>query len=198
MPSAIEICNAGLELVGADPINSFADGLREANVSAILYPTTKKALLEARQWTFAKGQAQLSKLVATPLYGFANAFQLPADFLRLDETEVLDGPYRKYEDKLYSNMDSMFISYVFDAPEGEFSSGFVKVVEASMAVQYAFALLSSRTLAASMQALVKTYMDDAVAADKQNESNKTIRSGSFSLTAERGRNANQAQFVRIR
>ena len=48
-----DICNRGLEIVGAAPITSFGDGSRNANICAAAYDKYRLAELWRNVWTFA-------------------------------------------------------------------------------------------------------------------------------------------------
>lgn len=185
MSSDVSICNNGLILVGADEINSFTDQTREAKVCAQLYPVTRDALIESKPWTFCRGQAQLNQLVNAPAYGFKYAYQLPSDFVRLDETERLDCPYRKHEDMIFTDMSPLRITYYFVPSEGDFSKGVTKALSLHMAAQLALALMVDESLSRDMLRLATQAEDAAFNADQQAQSHTQIRPQSFSVSQAR-------------
>ncbi|MFO1112560.1 MAG: hypothetical protein U1E35_01330, partial [Rhodospirillales bacterium] len=81
--SQIDLCSRALLKVGARTITSFEEGTAEAEVAASLYPTVRDATLSAHPWNFATAQMNLSKLATPPIADFANAFQIPADCIRV-------------------------------------------------------------------------------------------------------------------
>lgn len=74
--SDIEICNRALDMVGADPIMSFADAAKAAKLCQRNYAPVRDATLRAYPWNCAIRRAVLPAATA-PLWGFANAFELP-------------------------------------------------------------------------------------------------------------------------
>jgi hypothetical protein len=68
--------------IGAHPIAAFDEGTVEAEVAGHLYAPVKDALLSAHPWRFADRQTKLTRLATEPAADFAEAYQLPKDFLR--------------------------------------------------------------------------------------------------------------------
>ena len=58
--SAIDICNRGLILIGAEPMTSFDDGTTEARVSANVYEDILRTSLTNARWRFSTNQEQLN------------------------------------------------------------------------------------------------------------------------------------------
>ncbi len=82
MASIVGIVNRGLIAIGADPITALGDGSNNANAAGAVYAQARDELLRAHPWNFAMARARPAKLAAAPEFGFAHAFQLPADWLR--------------------------------------------------------------------------------------------------------------------
>lgn len=84
----VTICNEALSMIGASPIQSFDDRTENARRMASIYDGSRKALLRMHPWSFAKKRVQLSPVTTHPSFGYANAFPLPADFVRIIDTGV--------------------------------------------------------------------------------------------------------------
>lgn len=174
MPTDVEICSQALLLVGADEITSFSDETREALICQAMYDTTLKSLLEEHPWRFSLAQAQLAQLVATPLYGYNYAYQLPTDMLRLMATESA-GPYQVFENKLYSNESEVYVTYQIKPDEARFPAYFVKVLVLEMAVALAFSLSEDESKASAMQALLEVAKRKARNTDSQQQPTRAVR-----------------------
>ncbi|MFW2152817.1 hypothetical protein [Acinetobacter gyllenbergii] len=79
----VSICNEALSMLGAKPIQSFDDSTENARRCAAIYNQTRKALLRMHPWSFAKKRVQLAPISTHPSFGYANAFPLPNDFVRV-------------------------------------------------------------------------------------------------------------------
>jgi hypothetical protein len=75
------ICNLALDLLAEAPIASLADDRRIARWCARNYDTARDSLLRKAPWRFAIKLAELPAATA-PVFGWANAYDLPADCLR--------------------------------------------------------------------------------------------------------------------
>lgn len=82
----VEMVNLGLARIGQQPINSIeAPDTWVEDLCALHYPMTRRRLLRGpRVYSFAKAQAQLTvDATVTPVFGFASAYRLPNDCLRV-------------------------------------------------------------------------------------------------------------------
>lgn len=114
--SVVDICNASLVALGEDPITSLSDATKRASLCALRYDGVRVGVLEGYPWHCATSRALLPALIDVPLFGYANAFQLPADCLRvikLDNDE--DGPWIVEGRTLLCNASApLGIIYIFD------------------------------------------------------------------------------------
>jgi len=83
MSSETDICNRGLQKLGAGRIISLTQDSVAARACNVAYVPLRDAELRAHPWSFSIKRASLPALAAAPLFYFATACQLPADFLRL-------------------------------------------------------------------------------------------------------------------
>ncbi len=168
MSTDVEICNEALALVGANRITALADDTAEGGACTTFYETTKDSTLEDYPWRFARKRISLAKASTTPEYGFAQEYDLPADFLYLYEIDGLGIVVDAFlpesnsgnndwqiEGKklLYSGGDEIKITYVHKADEGLFTPSFHKCLAANLAVELAPTLTESSTKMKDMKAL---------------------------------------------
>lgn len=83
MAGKVEIANRALTKLGAERILLLTDLSKEATTMNSMFDTVMDAELRRHRWKFAIKRATLSALVATPEWGYAYAYPLPADFLAL-------------------------------------------------------------------------------------------------------------------
>jgi hypothetical protein len=81
--SNVSICNLALQKLGESSITSLSDNDKNARAMNACFEAMRDAELRAYQWKFAKKRATLAPSSTVPDFGFALAFPVPADFLRL-------------------------------------------------------------------------------------------------------------------
>jgi hypothetical protein len=81
--SAVSICNQALARVGQSPIVNIDDDDRLSRICKLHYVPKRDALLREYRWKFAIARASLPASLTPPLFGFANAYVLPVDCLRV-------------------------------------------------------------------------------------------------------------------
>lgn len=94
MASSVQIVNSALTKLGARRITSLSDNTKEAREMNAIYELRRDALLRAYNWSFAMKRASLPALVDAPNWGYALAYQLPTDCLRVvqvNDTWVIPG-----------------------------------------------------------------------------------------------------------
>lgn len=83
MTSAVDICNRALQKLGESPITSLTEDSDRARECNRAYEAVRDAELRSRPWNFARTRVELAASSTPPAFGYANAFPLPSDFLRL-------------------------------------------------------------------------------------------------------------------
>ena len=85
MATEIDICNMALTHLGQKPVSNILNPVSyPEQLCALWYPQVRDSLLEWADWSFATKRATLTAhLSPVPIWGFANAFHLPADCLRV-------------------------------------------------------------------------------------------------------------------
>lgn len=83
MASVTDICNRGLQKLGAKRITSLTEASSSARACLSCYDALRQAELRANSWNFAIKRAQLAASATPPLFNRQNYFLLPSDFIRL-------------------------------------------------------------------------------------------------------------------
>lgn len=113
----VSICNEALSMIGAKAIQSFDDNTDNARRCASIYDSTRRALLRMHPWSFAKKRVQLAPVNTHPAFGYANAFPLPKNLIR-----VYDSGEQNYEMEgrhILANTNKINLIYVADEDNEE-------------------------------------------------------------------------------
>ncbi len=176
MASEVSICNQALSWLGGAHITSLDDESTEAVLCKATYASVRDAVLEARDWTFAVGRYDLPKAATGPTNGYANAFPIPSDVLRI--LEVLDNLDWQIEGQdVVTNEDAVSIKAVVRVTDpNRFSALFVQALAARLAADLAIALTQSRELQQQHYQLYLAKLDEAAANDGMQGKSRKITS----------------------
>lgn len=164
MATSISMCSNALLLIGHGTISSFTEGGAGALVASNLYDSSYENLLTLHRWRFASGKVSLSRLTATPLNEWDYAFQLPANYMLINRV-IPDTDYEIFEDKIYSNQQTLDIDYVFKPAESELPAYFVKLVEYYLASQFAVPVTDNSTKGQLYDGMFQSQLRQAKFAD---------------------------------
>lgn len=178
MATDISMSSNALLLIGHETINSFTDAGAGARSASNLYATVYEDALTGYPWRFAMGKVALSKLTADPLNEWANAFQLPGDLLLVYRTYPRS-TFEIYEDKLYSDQETIEIDYWFKPAETTLPPYFVKYMQYALAAEFAISVTDNRTLAELFDAKASQQKLIAMNRDSQGRTNNAIESAPF-------------------
>jgi hypothetical protein len=146
----IEIVNRALFKLGALPLASMGDNNKQARIMSGLWDTVRRAELRRHFWSFALRRAALPALAQAPAWGYARAYQLPADCLRIAQVGELqvspsEADYRNMDDSPYAIEGGMLLTdqpaplrirYVADVSDpGAFDALFVEALAAKLAYE---------------------------------------------------------------
>ncbi len=171
--SDVALASRALIRLGAAPISSFDDGTAESEIAGALYAPMRDALLSAYSWSFATGQAVLTKLETAPLADYANAFQLPNDYLRI----ISAGSggrgrglnYRIQRGVLHTNSSEVMLTYVFRPEEEEFPPYFDAALIARLAAEFTIPVTENTSRAETMYRLAEREYERARQIDAQQD-----------------------------
>lgn len=158
MASQVEIVNRALTKLGAARITSMGDANKSARTMSALWDTVRRSELRKRNWSFAMRRSSLASLSTAPNWGFALAYQLPSDFLRLVQVSdlyIIPGltDYREGDDSAYAIEGSQLLTdfpaplklrYVADVTDpGAFDALFVEVMASKLAYEGCYDIMQS-------------------------------------------------------
>lgn len=169
MASDIDMASNALLLLGDSAISSFTEGGFGATIMANIYEDTYRDVLSSHPWSFALKEQSLNKLTQSPdeSTGYSNAFQLPTDLIRIWQT-FDNCRYTIVGDKLYSNLDSILMRYIYKVEESQLPPHFVKAMEYRLASDAAMGITDNATLGSQWYEKYIMQLGRAQAIDSQN------------------------------
>lgn len=176
--SLVEIANLALGEVGEQSLITINDtGTPAGHVRRFIYQTIREVLSRGK-WKCARAQATLSQLTAVPLFGWAYAYELPADYIRLvsfNETDTYEQDQELFEIQgrtLLTDEGTASIVYLKDLTIGSGDLGLmppllVKACALTLAAKLSWPMQQSATLKErltleAIQALREAKATDAV------------------------------------
>ena len=142
MASDVGIANAALRKLGQPPITAFSENSKAARLANERFAELRDELLSRHPWNFAFKRASLAASSTSPAWGFANAFPLPIDYIRMFEVNGEDEASGKWKVEdgsvvtdLAAPLDVRYIYKVTDA--NRMSAGFREALASLLAADWA-------------------------------------------------------------
>lgn len=148
--SIVSVCNIALDALGENPVVSVfpPDNTKRAIACSRRYDDCRRFILRSHPWNGAKKQGRLAALAAPPQFGYANAFQLPADFMRLSDEGLPRNRrdvWRIYGQALYTDIGApLDFPYIYDLQDPSIMDpGLVHTVAAMLASEIGMSVTMS-------------------------------------------------------
>ena len=166
MATDIDIASNALQLLGSKSITSFDDPGSGAAVAKALYESTLTAMLTRTYWRFTMKKQSLNLLSQTPENDFQFAHQIPTDSLKIYKVDP-NCFYKIYQDKIYSNQNTLIADYAFRPDTTLLPSYFVLALTYKLASDFALAVTDNEQKAALFEEKFRSSMAEAYASDAQ-------------------------------
>lgn len=111
MASDASIASDALILLGLTAIADLEQDTQSARDIRAVYEQCRDELIEEHPWRFARARVALARLAATPTWGYAYAFSLPSDCIKVIEA-VPASPHEIEGGKLLSDEKTVSVLYV--------------------------------------------------------------------------------------
>lgn len=160
MTSKTEICNGALQIVEEGPLLDFSDDSERGRICRTAYDTVRQAELRKHVWNCAKRRVVLAADTEAPAFGYAYAYPLPADCLRVLRDR--DSPEWAVEGRTILTDDgpALNLRYVASLEDpAQMDAAFVDALQAAIARRIAGQVTQSST---KVQLARQAY-DDAIA-----------------------------------
>ena len=183
MPSDTDIANMAIDRIGHEPITSFDQGNKAADLISRNYARVRNALLRAHPWNFAIKRATLALSGTTPNHEFDYQHTLPTDCLKVIRTEweadftsgaAIYGfpgvhgyatnsvPYRIEGRFLLCNETVASIEYVAEITDcAQFDELFIDILAQRLAAEICMSLTDNATLAKGLWDIYQAKLVEA-------------------------------------
>jgi hypothetical protein len=168
MASVTDICNRALQKLGAKRINSLTQDTANARACNAVYEDVLESELRKRSWNFATARAILAANTVPPLFGRKNAFQLPADFLRLLDPDpeflmnTLDWEIEGQQIVTQNESATLHLKYIAKVTDPNImDSCFREALAASIAMELCEEITQSNTKKAALKQDYKDAISEA-------------------------------------
>lgn len=127
MNSQLSIINSALSRMGANPISDIDDGTSTATLMQNVYNHAREYILRLHPWSCCRKREVIAPVSETPKFGYANAFPLPKDCLRIisvnAENWEVEGRY------ILADASQLQLTYVWNSTkEQEWDSALVEAL----------------------------------------------------------------------
>lgn len=167
--TAIEIINLALSDCGANAITALSDDVPEARQAKAKYVAIRDAVLECREWTFAKQRITLALDAVAPVFGYTYRYIIPSTVIRVVRVyagETLSDEWvREGWRVLIDEAAPVNAEVLARVDEGEFSPGMVTTLAARLTAAFAIPLTENRQLAKDFMDYYEYLLKDAGAMD---------------------------------
>lgn len=181
MASSVEICNRALVRLGENTITSLDDDSDRARVCNTIYPEVLDSVMSEYPWNCAIHRASLSRLVSTPVWDFAFAYQLPTDpyCLRVLEANLDIGfyPWQIEGRTLVTDANAVSIKYLARIDDPNAIPPLLReLVSIRLAAEICYPITGDARLATSVWELYARKEKEAKLADGQEGTPRRIDS----------------------
>ncbi|MGD1878327.1 MAG: hypothetical protein ACFB13_12620 [Kiloniellaceae bacterium] len=171
MADVTGICNSALAKIGAARITALEEGSKNASLCADLYERCRDDLLRAHSWNFATARAKLARTAEVPVFGYAYAYALPADWIRCVAAQGSEsgGPelvYRIEGARLLSDAEDVYLRYIRQVGDANLMpADFREALACLLARELALPIAQSNTLEEKLEARFRTRLRRARTTD---------------------------------
>ncbi|MGB0467962.1 MAG: hypothetical protein ACPGF7_10620 [Pontibacterium sp.] len=176
MPSAVDISNAALNMLGATNIISLTEDSKAARIVNQRYTAVRDAVFRSHTWNSLIKRDSLGRLSAAPAFGYTYQYALPADCLRV--LEFTNGVQSYPQDNIFSNSggpvyviegrnlltdeSTAKIKYIAQITDPNFyDTLLIEAISARLAYEICYAITGSNALLGSTKTLYDEKMKEA-------------------------------------
>lgn len=198
MPTNTDLVNAALRKGGgAKRINDLTDSVGSAGIASDVLATELGDLLREGVWNFTVTRAQLGQLSTLPVFGWAFAYALPADFQRVIavydnsagngtvpyKLEAFQQPDNSFINVIASDSNAIFLRYCRTVTDPNLmTSSFRQVLILRMAKIFAIAIAKSNALFTALTAEEKVALGRAKSVDGIEDYPEKLPEGSWATS----------------
>lgn len=180
----VQVSNLALDMIKVAAVSSIRNPKTEAEkICSRWYDTSRRSVLRAHPWNFAKDRYQCSRNAIAPVFGYSDKYGLPNDFMRL----WFIGTYNEglihidfaIEGKFIvlnnGGAASLNIGYIKDETEvAKWDDLFIRYLAAQMAFNMSYAFSGKSTLRKDVKDVLADVKIEARAVNGQDNPPKRI------------------------
>jgi len=176
--SEVDIINLGLGMVGAADIGALTDRSTEAAAARKYWPVVREAVFAASPWHCLEKRVTLSTTTTEPAWGYAYAYPLPDDFVRIIRLELGGAEYevvnqRVLQTDLSADVEIAYVSRETDTTR--YSGALIRCLYLNLAYEFAHAVVRNRDTAAMiLDHLQKFFRPVCLMADAAGSGHQTL------------------------
>ena len=177
MATDTSIANQALLALGEAPITSLGDDTKPAKAVKAIYADVRDAVLEASSWTFAVKRFNPPKSATPPLHGFANAFPLDSNILRVLSIGRDNVDWDVEGSDLVTNETAVSLKAIVRIDDPSlYSPLFVQAFAARLAADLAIVITKSHKMRETQLAVYEKRLQEAASMDGTQHKSKRMRS----------------------
>ena len=187
MASVVDICNSGLNLLGASTITQLTDDSKNARLCNQRYEPIRNRIFRSHAWNCLTKRVQLAADSADPVVEYSKQYTLPSDCLRVlkvhngtTDSIASDIDYVVEGRKIKTNQGTVFLVYIaLITDPNEYDTYLQESISSALAADIAYAITNNATLAKNYQVTADERLREARFVDATENSLGTIESNEF-------------------
>ena len=187
MASVVDICNSGLNLLGASTITQLTDDSKNARLCNQRYEPIRNRIFRSHAWNCLTKRVQLAADSAAPVVEYSTQYTLPSDCLRVlkvhngtTDSIASDIDYVVEGRKIKTNEGTVYLVYIaLITDPNEYDTYLQESISSALAADIAYAITNNATLAKNYQVTADERLREARFVDATENSLGTIESNEF-------------------
>lgn len=164
MVSKTQIANQALSRLGAQRITDFLDQTVEAKAINAIYEMVVEDVISMGPWQSAKKRVTLAQVNTVPTFGWAFAYQLPVDcikVLRINENHLGDIRFQIEGNLLLTDEPAVGIMYLRKITESaEYDSYLRQAITWQLVYELSYLVMGDKAAAANMLQTAEEKIND--------------------------------------
>jgi hypothetical protein len=192
--SPVDICSLAMEYLSDQALTSVDAPITPAEaVASRWYDMTRRSLLRRHPWNFAIKRTSLARNSTTPEFGYADAYDLPDDFVRHIEilssdmsTTITDYEIENGQILCDNSGGALYVRYVYDLTiVSKFDALFVDVLALELAMRICRKITGNNDLVPGIKEILKDLVADAFSVDGQERPPKRVERSNWKAARRR-------------
>jgi len=187
MASVVDMCNSALNLLGASTISALTDDSKNARLCNQRYENVRNRVFRSHAWNCLHKRVQLAQNTTTPVIGYANAYALPSDCLRVlkvhngaTDSIVSAIDYKLEGKNIVTDEGTIYLIYIAKVTDpNEYDSYLQESISHQLAADLCYAITNNATLANNYMTRADERLREARFIDATENSLGTIESNEF-------------------